>query len=973
MAERNNTGGGRLPELSAPRFVGRGSEVAALDAALHRPSVVLIDGEAGIGKTRLLREFAASHAGRVSRTLTGACPDLRVPYTLGAVVDAVREGVGGAEGVAGLGLSGLAGALRPLFPEWAAGLPPAPEPLDDATTARHRLFRAFVEVLDRLDVALLVLEDVHWADEATLEFLLFLVSRRPQPVSLVLTYRGEEVPADSLLLRLSSRLPAEAHLVRLTPKALDVGETAEFVSSMLADEHVSAEFAAFLHAGTEGVPLAVEEMVRLMHDRADLVRRPGGWARRRLDRIEVPPTIRDGVLERVGRLRPDTRTVLYAMSVLSGPAGHGTLSAVAGLPEERFTPSVADALDSGLIRENRAGQWLFRHSLTGQALYAVVPGRERRGMHLRAAHALEDRGAPPAAELAGHFRLAGEAEAARRYTEEAAGLCAQSGDVATSALLLHSLVTTVTLPAEALARLVANIQFQALHGADPYSGIVRSLRAALRDRTLPPEQEALVRFQTGRVLMAAGEMRAGWLEIRKAVAHLPARSPEAARAHLLLALPFGQARPASEHLEWLNRLPEVPSLTPYDRLRQLVERSYALLTLGEETGWDVAREIPDEVAGPQEAEISAIGHANVGEEAIRWGRYAEAAARLDRSLALGERFELLDYLGSIASVRTRLDWATGAWAGLAERAARLSDDDLGMRLRDRAVAALVAGLLKAAAGDRKGAEERLRFAGRDDQQRVEAATALARLCLRDGDPAEALRLTEEPAEITVVRGLWPGVTEVALVRVEALLAVGRPTEAAELVTALERGLDGKNAPAPRTALMTCRALLAEDQGQLVDAAALFARAAEAWDALPRPYDALLARERQGHCLLAAGQDGAGVRLLTDVAKELSRLGAHGDAGRVTRALGGRRGTRRSPGRPGYGDRLSPRELEVARLLVEGRTNRQIADELVVSAQTVGTQVRSAMRKLRVASRTALATRLLESGLVVTDRPLLGDE
>ncbi|MGC5412944.1 hypothetical protein ACPXCX_56210, partial [Streptomyces sp. DT225] len=89
----------------------------------------------------------------------------------------------------------------------------------------------------------------------------------------------------------------------------------------------------------------------------------------------------------------------------------------------------------------------------------------------------------------------------------------------------------------------------------------------------------------------------------------------------------------------------------------------------------------------------AIGHANVGEEAIRWGRYAEAAARLDRSLALSERFELLDYLGSIASVRTRLDWATGAWTGLAERAARLSDDDLGMRLRDRAAAALVAGLL----------------------------------------------------------------------------------------------------------------------------------------------------------------------------------------------------------------------------------------------------------------------------------------
>ncbi|HEY1571748.1 MAG TPA: ATP-binding protein [Pseudonocardiaceae bacterium] len=217
----------RPPVLSPPAFVGRPAELAALGGALAGPPVVvLVAGEAGIGKTRLLHEFFAGSDdhGR----LVAVCPPLREPYTLGPVVDALRQV---ATSVHGLALSPLGGALRSLFPEWVAD---PPEPAEDATAARHRLFRALLELLDCLRIDTLVVEDVHWALGA----------------------------------------------------------------------QVSSGFATFVHEHTEGLPLAIEESLRLMYDRADLTRRDGAWVRRRLDDIAVPPTVRDAVLERAARLGP---------------------------------------------------------------------------------------------------------------------------------------------------------------------------------------------------------------------------------------------------------------------------------------------------------------------------------------------------------------------------------------------------------------------------------------------------------------------------------------------------------------------------------------------------------------------------------------------------------------------------------------------------------------------------------------------
>jgi predicted ATPase len=234
----------------ASRLVGRAGELRALRQALAgNPALVLVEGEAGIGKTRLLTEALAEQEG----ALVATCPPLRQPQTLGPIVDALRDAAGQ---VGQLGLSPLGGALRPLLPEWAADLPAPLEPAEDATAARHRIFRALSELLDRLRIGLLVVEDAHHADDATLELLLFLCSGPARRLCLVVTYRPEDVPARSLLLRLGSLRSSLGGAIRIGLGPLSETETAELVSSMLSAKTVTAEFARLLYQRTDGVPLA---------------------------------------------------------------------------------------------------------------------------------------------------------------------------------------------------------------------------------------------------------------------------------------------------------------------------------------------------------------------------------------------------------------------------------------------------------------------------------------------------------------------------------------------------------------------------------------------------------------------------------------------------------------------------------------------------------------------------------------------
>ncbi|MEW2619324.1 AAA family ATPase [Streptomyces sp. NPDC048106] len=978
VLEQDGSGGSAV--VHAPEFVGREREMTELARALAAPpAAVWIEGEAGIGKSRLLREYLDRAADRADRVLVARCPPLHHPQTLGPLVDAVRQAT---ETVAGLPLSPLAGALRPLFPEWAGDLPAAPGPAEDATAVRHRVFRALAELLGRLDVAVLAVEDVHWADEATLEFLLFLAAGVPQPVGLVVTCRPEDVAGGTLLRRLATRLAADsasaAGRLRLALGPLDVAATARLVSSMLAGEHVSDRFAGFVHQRTEGVPLAVEGAVRLLADRADLSFGVGGWGRRQLDEIGVPATVRDMVLERLGRLGPEGRAMLRAAAVLGRPADEATIRAVAGLAAGRARVGLIESLDGGLLDDDGWGQVAFRHVLARQAVYDAIPRPARRTLHRRAGRTLEALAPPPVGELADHFRVAGEKSEWCRYAECAADLALASGDETTAGALLHDLVVNAGLPPASMVRLIRKFPFASFAGPARFRELVPPLRAALAAGVCGPGQEADIRVQLGSVLLFMGEDDAGRAELKRAVPHLGHDPAEAARAMMRLGWPRSSSWPASAHLRWLERAAEVevPSMTAADRLGFVADQVTARLMLGEMDGWALEARIPDDADAPAEWQQITRANVNIGDMAMLWGRYAVAARRLDMALAQADRRRYRRYESVALVTRTHLDWLTGAWDGLAERAAALAESEDILPLA-RLELLLVVGQLQAAAGAYGPAAERLRLVLDGEvgsgalADSMEPAAALARLALAAGRTEEALEITEEPAALIARKHTWVWASDLGPARVAALAAAGRVEEAEKLTAAFARGLRGRDAPGPRAGLATCRAILAEARGEHASAARLFARAAAAWQDLPRPYEALLAQERKAGCQLAAGQREAALSLLAEVRERLIALGALGDADRVVACLREHGVAAKRPqrgGRRANGNRLSPRELEVTRLVATGRSNRQIAEALFLSPKTVAQHLSSAMRKLGVSSRTALAVRATGAEFAQADVP-----
>ena len=940
-------------------LVGREDELGRLRSAVRRtPALVQVEGEAGVGKSRLVRELVDSTGPGGPTVLVGYCQHLREPFILGAVLEALRRVRGRLQRCGPL--NPVTSALRAAAPELADLLPPLPPEIGDPVFDRHLLFRAIREVLAAVGPVLLVIEDLHWADDGTLQLLRFLMADPPPELAVLVTYRREDLPW-GMPLGAAYRPGAGVTAEILPLEPLDTANVRILASVLLGVDAVSAEFAATLHEHTAGLPFVIEEVLRSVPvDRTAV----DGPAVRWPDRGEVPVLLRESVAERLAGLSPAAGALARAAAAFAIPAPIEVLGEVAGLAGDRLRAAVDEVLACALLHDAGEGTCAFRHVLARQAVYGSMSSIERRELHRRAARLLAAVVPQPLVQLAEHSRLAHQRADWLSYGEAAADQALAVSDAMTASPLLRLLLAEPALSGADVDRLGVKLGEAALLGLDvPSSASV--LKRLLVDGRLSDAARGHVRMQLGLLLSRCSDaLVEGRAQLELAVDELGGHPDLAAKCMSALAVPFTGDTPLPSLAAWMRKADAAidQCSDQQQRISLMANVVGALVAVGDPAADDRLPALPAVGRTLGEQREIARAHCNLGDSLTMTGRFDAAGEYLRFGVKAAEDSGALYVLSTARSTRIRLDWFTGAWDGLAERARSL----LAEYRELTAIATelnLVLGQVALVRGEWDAARAHLLETGvrtpRDAITHIAlgGSAGLIRLALRDDDVV--LAVVEADAGVALLRRkeVWAWAGELAPAAVDAYLAAGRVLDAEDLVRSATEGLRGTVAPLAAAALRSCRGALEDHAGR--SGAEHHAAAARAYEDMGAPYLAALAWERAQAHLLDAGGDRA-VAAYSQCAERYHALGATHDAARcrhLLRSLGITTPSRQ--GRRGYGNSLSPREREVARLLAAGHTNNEIAETLFLSPRTVEQHASRVLRKLNVASRREIRTAALE--------------
>jgi len=383
------------------QLIGRDSELVQLAALADRAAngtgcLVLIGGEAGAGKTALAR--AALENGALERIEVAASETPGLEYApITAVLRAgIRNGYLKPASRSPLGI---------LLPE--LGAPPAEEGWDEQLM-REVIAAALGEMAVSRRLGL-VFDDCQWADAATLDalgFLSDLVSR--MPVLLIACYRSDELPRGHQLRRLRSELRRKGLLVEVSVEALGSEHTARMLEAQLG-ARPGPSLAEEIYARTEGLPFFVEEIAAALIESGSLRDGPRGLELDTDVGLPLPESVRDAVLHRLDRLTNDQRDALAVAAVAGRDFDVATIGA----------PAAASLPVAGLVVDQGDGRFAFRHSLIRDALYEAIPWGRRRALHRAVAQRLEAVSGPPHT-IATHWIGAGDSTAARAWLIKAA-------------------------------------------------------------------------------------------------------------------------------------------------------------------------------------------------------------------------------------------------------------------------------------------------------------------------------------------------------------------------------------------------------------------------------------------------------------------------------------------------------------------------------------------------------------------------
>jgi DNA-binding CsgD family transcriptional regulator/tetratricopeptide (TPR) repeat protein len=856
------------PSMAGGRLLERDAALDALRAeveSLRRDGtgrLALVTGEAGAGKSALVNAFTAT----VSDPLPvrwGACDNLRTPRPLGPVLDVLRT------------------------------IPAAGAVLDGPLPPAQR-YDAVLELLRR-PASIVVFEDVHWADDATLDVLRF-VGRRLAVTSclLVLTYRDDEVGADHPLTGVLADLAAVRPL-RVPVAPLSADAVAELARGHPLD-------AAELHRRTGGNAYFVTECL----------------ASGTLDPVV---TIRQAVAARCARLSPPAREVADAAAIVPGRVELPLLEAMVddlGWLDECVTAGVLHPVEGGVA---------FRHELTRLALYQAIPPVLRRRLHRRALRALTAGRAGPAdpAHLAHHAEGTGDVAAIAAHVPPAAAAAIAVGARREAVAHLERALRPV-VPLEARQRLdlwteLGRLRFQLGDNTGSVEAFERALdlAVALGER----ETEGLVLSLVAGPLAMAGRQADSAAASERAVAVLEALppGPALASAYVGRCSDHMLARRLDEAVRWGERAIDLARRLGDPRIEAhaAVQSGVARFMGGDDAGLHQLRDTIAAARRSGQVDLEALGLVQLGSGGGEIRRYAEAISALEDCISLCEAHDLFGTGLYAAAWLARCEFEQGRWEAAARRAAE------------------VVGSPRC-----------------DGVTEVTARTVLGRLLARRGEPGpwplldQALAIARRTGHL---QRLWP----VAAARAEAAWLEGRPGDEQDLVDEVHglacglrypwaeeelafwrwRSSGGRPGVAPPGHGSTTTPFGLHLAGRTEEAAA-------AWARLGCPYEQADA--------LAGGEGEPDWRRALEL---FTALGARPAARAVTARL--RAAGHRVARGPNEATRANPagltdRELEVLALVAGGRSNPQIASELGISAKTVGHHVSHLLAKLGARSR-----------------------
>jgi len=989
-----------------PILIGREVDLLLLEglrtqAQAGKGQIALISGEAGIGKSRLVRE-AKARAPHGTLILEGYCFQTESILPYAPLLDLFRSFflTHSREQIA-RALGTTAPYLVKLFPELTATLPdlaPFGMPGTDPETDKRRIFQALLQTIVELasgQPVIMILEDLHWSDSTSLEFLLLLARRiASQPILLLLTYRDDETTPEltHFLAGLDrERLGTEFALRPMSPSQVD-----QMLQAILDSPQspVSKEFLNAIVPLTEGNPFFIEEVLKslLAEGTISFVEAGGSSDRKEINPLHIPRTVQDAVQRRMQQLNPGTLQALILASVMGRRFDFHLLQELLKVNEADLMRILKELINAQLVVEESADHFAFRHALTREAIYTTLLLRERQGLHRAGAEAIErvyaGSLAAHAADLSFHYYSGGAWKKALEYSRQAAEqarslyaqreavvylsralVSARQLDIALEPALLGARGQAYELLGDVksalddferalhLARQAGNreAEWQALVDLGEFwknqelgrAGEFFRQAEELARKLDQPRLRARSLNNIGNWYFMTGETLQGLQCHRQALEFFEGEGNEEGMAETLdllgmATLHHGDQIGSYEHYQQAihrfrglaNKHRLIPSLVaashtlydetdlvpPQTRLEN-EEMAMEAVELGRQIGWP---------SGESFAEWNlAIGLAN-------WGRFEEALAHAGAALRIANEIEHRQRiagahyaLGHIYLLMLQADLAIRDL----ERALELAREfgsawQIGSTTTDLVYAYLLKGKLDRARALLDSAIRK--ESGHHTRSERRMLWAKGHLLLAEDKAGEALHIAEHLLDSKHIADFDQPIPGLLKLKGEALMAVGRWDEAEQALQAARQGAEQRELLPLLWQIHRLLGWLHKQQKNMEKSEKEFASARRVLEALAAQIQDEGLRAGFLHAALETLPQ---ERKLTKRQSEAEKFGG-----------------------------LTSREREVAWYLAQGKSNREIAEGLVLSERTVESHVGNILTKLGFDSRAQIAVWAVETGL-----------